>query len=814
MDDLRQDLRYAFRVLAKRPLFTLVAALSLAIGIGATTALFSVVNVLVLRPLPGVDGYERAVELGRGNRGHGFDTFSWPEILDIRSQAGALDRVAAYRMASFSYDTGDGGVPITAMLVSSGYFDALGVRPARGRFLAPDADQGLGGHPEVVVSQGFWQNHLGGGEVLGRTIRLNRQAFTVVGVTPEAFGGHMIGIRNEVWVPLTMAPAMHEVPEAIFDQRSASWVQAVGRLAPGATLDQADAQVAALFERLQTAHPDTNRDRTARVIPLGPIPGGGRTAVVGFLGALMTLVTLVLMVTCANVAGMFLARAAAREKEIAVRLAVGSGRARLVRQLLTESLVVFVAGGAGGALLAWWGTGLVDFGSLPIPVDLSLDLRPDGTVLAFALAVTLGVGLVFGLVPALQAVRPDLLTILRDEGGAGRRRSRLRSAFVTSQVGLSLVLLAAAGLFLRSLQGASRVHTGFDARGVYSTSLDLDREGYGPEEGRSFLVSLRERLAGLPGVESSAVALDLPMDLSSHGTAAWPEGWVGPDGEPSLGVDFNIVSPGYFRTLGIEQVRGRLLEDADRLGSEEVAVVSRAFAEQVWPGGDAVGRRIRFNASDGPLITVVGVVDDVKNQTIMDARKPFVYRPYQQSYDARVDVLVRSRRDPADLAASVRAAILDVDPSVSLTPVVSVDRLTSVGILPQRIAASVATGLGALALLLSGLGIYGVVAYTVSRRTREIGVRMALGAGAGRVRRDVVVGALKLVLPGMAVGGGLALLLGRFLESNGFLLGTRGTDPVALGSVAAGLVGVVLLASFVPARRASTVHPVEALRYE
>lgn len=816
MDTLRQDLRFAFRTLVRRPVFALVAILSLALGIGVNSALFSVVNVLVLRPVPGVEGYERVVELGRDSRGGGFDTFAWPDFQDIRSEVGALEEVAGYRFASFSFDTGEGGARLSGQFVTPSYFDALGLRPARGRFFGAEAATGFGEHPVAVVSHDFWQGRLGGdAEAVGSTIRLNRMPFTVVGVTPEAFRGHTVGISQDVFVPMTMAPALEAVSRETFDSRRSSWLQALGRLAPGATVGEADAQVEALFQRLQEAHPDSNRDRTASVIPLGPVPGGGRAAVVGFLGALAALALLVLLVTCANVAGMFLARASAREREIAIRLAVGSGRGRLVRQLLTESLLVFILGGTLGAAVAFWAMGLVDIGALPVPVDLSLDLSPDLRVLSLAMAVTLGTGVLFGLFPALRATRSEIVSTLKDDAGGGRvGRSLMRRVFVSTQVGLSLVLLVAAGLFLRALQRTAHVDTGFDPENVYVTDLDLDLEGYDREGGEVFASTLRGRLEDIPGVTVAALSLDLPMDLGSHGTGVWPEGWTGPDGGESLGVDFNVVTPGYFRALEMELVRGRGFESTDRSGSEEVAVVSTTFVERAWPGENPLGRRLRFGSDEGPWVTVVGVVEDVKNQTVMDEAAPFVYRPLHQDFRSQLGVLVESPRPHAEVAEVVRATILDVDPGISLTPVHTLEGVTSVGVLPQRIAASVATSLALLALLLSGIGLYGVVAYAVAQRTREIGIRMALGAGSGRVLRHVLGGSLLLTLPGLAVGAVLAGVLARLLQAGGFLLGVDAFDPLALAGVAALLTAVVAVATLIPARRAAGVEPSRALRYE
>lgn len=813
MDALRKDLAYALRSLLKRPLFTVVAALSLAIGIGATTSMFSVFHVFAFRPAPGVEGWDRAVEIGRGTRGRGFDTFSYPDFEDVREGVPALEEVAGWRSGSFSLGTDEGGVRMTGMYVTANYFDALGVRPARGRTFTAD-EEGAAADGVVVVSDRFWRDHMEASpEALGSTVRLNRRPMTVIGVLPPAFVGHYAAIRTDLYVPLPLVTAMNEVRPGTLTNRGSSWMQVVGRLAPGATVEEADAQVSALFQRLQEAYPDSNRDRTARVIPLGPIPGGGRAPALGFLGALLGLVVLVLLVTCANVAGMFLARAAAREREIAIRLAVGSGRARLVRQLLTEAVLLFALGGGGGVLLAWWGMGFVDLAALPLPFEVSLDLRPDPLVLGAGLGLALLTGLVFGLAPAIQAVRTDILPSLKTESGSGGGRvSRLRKAFASGQVALSLVLLVAGGLFLRSLQEAATVHTGFEPADAYATTLDLDIEGYDEASGVQFLDRLRQRVAAIPGVEAVALGSDLPLDLGSRGTSIRPEGWEGP--EERLGVEFNQVTPGWFETLGTPVLQGRIFDEGDRAGSQEVAIVSRALAERVWPGQDPLGRTFEFSLDGSVTVTVVGVVEDVKNQTLMEEDDPFVYRPLAQAYEPDVTLAVRSARPHGEIAAAVRSAILEVDPSVSLTPVRSVDRLTSIGVLPQRMGASVAGILGMVALVLSGLGVYGVIAFVVQQRTREIGVRMALGAGTARVLRHILGGGLELALPGLAVGAALAAVVAVGLSRLHVLLGVEPADPATLLAVAALLLAVVLLASAIPARRAAGVPPSEALRHE
>ncbi|MGD8321415.1 MAG: ABC transporter permease, partial [Gemmatimonadota bacterium] len=644
MDTLATDLRLALRQIRRRPVFAIVAALSLAIGVGANTAIFSAVSALLLRPVPGVRQPDRVVELGRTQQGHGFDSFTYPDYVDVRDQVAAFQSAAAYTWEVFSLSRGGEGERITGMQVTPSYFDVMGVRPALGRFFTEEEDR-PGGDPTVVVlDHDFWRARLGGDpSVVGSTVRINRVSFTVVGVAPDDFHGHTVGFRPDVYMPLRAVLLLKEGWDQ-FDNRGASWHQAVARLAPGATVEEADTQVKGVFTRLGEAYPDVEKGRSASVVPLGLVPGAARTGVSAFLGVLMGMAGLMLLVTCTNVAGMFIARATSREKEIAVRLALGSGRRRLVRQLLTEALAIFILGGAVGGALGAGVLGLVPVDRLPLPIDISVDLSPDLRVLAFALAVTLLTGVAFGLLPALQATRLSLVPALKDDGSHHAGVGRLRRVFVSGQVGLSLVLLVAAGLFLRSLQRAARVETGFDATDTYLTQVDLSLEGYDPERGAAFQHQLDARLAAIPGVQAAGLSIDLPLDLGSHGTSVVPEGWTGPGGREGVGVGFNFVSPGYFDALKIPVERGRVFTGDDGAGAEPVAVVSRTFADRVWPGEPAVGHRLRVQLA--PMSeewrTVVGVVEDVKNQVLTEQPKPFVYLPLWQVYRPSLRVVVRA----------------------------------------------------------------------------------------------------------------------------------------------------------------------------
>ncbi len=809
MPELLSDVRYAIRSLSKRRGFTLVAVLSIALAIGFNTAIFSAVNALLLRPVPGVVGADRVVELGRTNRGSGFDSFSYLDFRDLRENVEELSELSAWRMLPVSHGAEEGGERVVAMVVSPGYFPALGVTPAAGRFFAADDDVPGVSPATVVISHAFWQTRLGGApNVVGSTVDVNRTPFTIIGVAPPSFRGHFPLVGVELWLPVARIDlAEPSFNTTNFDRRGAIWHQVIGRLAPGVTMERAELAVRSEMARLAEAYPETNDTRGATLVELGPVPGGGRGMIRGFLGALLALVGLVLLVAAANVGGMLLARGAAREREVAIRIALGSGRARLVRQLTAESVLLFLAGAVVGLALAWWASSLVSVIAAP-GLEITLDLAPDRTVFVFTFGIALATGLLFGLVPALQTSRPELVSSLKDEGRTGRRGTRTRRLFVAFQVGVSIILVTAGGLLVRSLQEARQVSPGFDAEGVHLVTLDLSLDGYTDETGPDFQMEMRNALAARPGVSHAALAVDLPMDLSEWGNAVWPDGWEDPEGR-GMSVDANFVSADYFETLRIPVVRGRGFTDGDRTGSAPVVVVSETLAREAWPEGDAIGQQIRWNERESEPRTVVGVVADTKNQTLGEPLDGMIYLPLMQEYQGAVSVLARG---PGVTPATLRSALLEADPRLAISAPQTLAEITAVGLLPARVAAYVAGLLGALGLFLSALGIYGVVAHGVVQRRREIGIRMAIGAEAGRVLRGVINDGIRLALPGLLLGAVAALVVARLIR--GMLFGVSPTDPLTLVAVALLLLATVAVASWVPARRAASVDPVEALRAE
>jgi predicted permease len=812
MNTLLQEFRFALRFLRRRPLFVAVAVGSLAIGLGVNTAIFSVVNALLIRSPAGIPDPGRVVEIGRTDGGRGFDTFSYPELLAMREEATPLAEVAGWSWYPLSLSTGGSGERISGLVASHNYFDVMGIRPYLGRFIAADEDAVPGTGTVVVMSYRFWRDRFGSDPgVIGTDVDINRRAFTVVGVAPEAWRGHIFGLDPDVYIPLTMRTVAQPGPLE-FDNIRWSWFTAVGRLAPGATVEQADAAVAAVIGRLADQTVDERFRRGATAIPIGLVPGAGRGGIAAFFGLILGAVGLVLLITCANVAGMLIARALSREREIAIRLAIGAGRLRLVRQLMAESLLLFGLGGVGGVLLAWWATGLLNSVRLPIPIRLEFDFSPDIRVLGAGMAVALVTGIIFGLAPALQATNPGLVGALKNEAASGRSRAGLlRRVFVSAQVALSLVLLVAAGLFLRSLEEAASINSGFDAANVDLVAFDLSIDGYDEARGGIFINELLDRMRERPRVRSAAVAIDLPLDLASHGSPVYPEGYEPTDGATRVGGSFNVVSEGYFETLDIEIRRGRGFAATDRDGATPVVIVSRTFAERAWPDLDPIGRRVR-NDEAAPWLTVVGVADDVKNQLLSEETEPMIYYPIRQRYDPGMMLVVRG--DPASgrMATEMLETIREVDPALSVDLPQSLEAYTAVGILPQRLGAIVTTALGLMALLLSAIGVYGVIAYMVAQRKREIGVRIAFGARARDVVSLILRGALGIAVPGLVIG--LVLAFGFGLLLRGFILGVAPVDPVTFIMMPAILLAAVVIASVGPARKASAVEPLEALRAE
>jgi macrolide transport system ATP-binding/permease protein len=813
------DLKYAFRLLIKSPAFTAVAVLSLALGIGANSAIFSLVNAVLLRPIP-VDGADRLVSVfTTDQRNPGNLPLSHLNYKDLRSQNQVFTDMGAFTFAQVNWSTGKESEQILLQVVSGNYFSVLGAQPAIGRGFLPEED--VKATPVVVISQGFWDRNLGKDpNVVGRTLTLNRTPFTIVGVAPEGFTGTLLGGNPAGWVPM----AMHDVVQPNFDwyeQRRGLFLFAFGRLKPGVPVEQARANLRGVFGQLEQAFPVDNKGRSAGAVPLLDArlnPNGQDGApIVQRSVILMTVVGIVLLIACANIANLLLARATRRRKEIAVRLALGAERSRLVRQLLTESLLLSAIGGVLGMLLAYWLLDVLIAGDLQLPFPIGDDVTVDGRVLTFTALLALSTGLLFGLAPALQASRPDVVPVLKNEmvpSVANQRGWRglfsLRQALVICQVALSLVSLVAAGLFFRSLNHAKAIDPGFETRGVLMMNVNLGREGYTPDRGQLFYQQVVERLSGLPGVRHVSVAQGAPL-AGGLLRSVFPEGADTTTRDRIL-VQVNSVSPGYLDTLGIPLLRGRDFSLNDTTGAPLVVVINETMAQRFWPGEEAIGKRFKF-FGDEQFTTVIGVARNSKYNGVAEDPIPFIYQPLRQNYSPNAALHVRAEGNATGLASAMRAAVLEIDPTLSVFNIRTLEEQVSDSLGALRVNVVMLATFGSLALLLASIGLYGVASYAVSQRTREIGVRMALGARPSSVLGLVLGRGLMLVGIGVALGLGAAILISTRISPT-LLPNVSVRDPLTLVSTAALLSVVALVANYIPARRATRIDPLLALRAE
>jgi predicted permease len=822
LDDARRDLRHSVRLLRRNPLFALTATLSLAIGIGANATIFTVAQGLLFHTPAGVAQPDRVVDIGTTRNGNGFGTSAYPNFLDLRARATTFDGVYATGLfsAPVSLGTSDTAERVFAYPVSINYFAVLGAHPAAGRLFGEGDSEQPGASPIVVLSHGFWTRRFSQDRaIVGQSLRLNGRPFTVVGVASEGFQG--TGIRTcDLWTPLT-TPAT--APRNLTDRAGASLLIG-GRLKDGVPMTQAAAEVGAIGRALQREYPEENRDRGLALAASSPVPGSV-TPIAVFLALLMVIVAIVLVIACANLAAVLLARAAARRREIAVRLAMGAGRARLVRQLLTETLLLFVLGGVAGLVLARTMTSLLAslLPVLPFPIEVSLAL--DGRAIAFTAGLSLFAALLSGLAPALQASKADVVPALKDDAESLFGRSRLRHTFVIAQVALSLVLVIVAGLFARALRHVVTIEPGFDPRGVELASIDPSQAGYTATTGPLFVRSLIDRVRQMPAVASATIAAVPPggFEVRRHGLTV--PGIPPPRGRRFWDVDWNLVEPGYFTTLRIAMTAGRDFNDADREGAPFVAVISEATARQFWPGKpirDALGQSLvqpTFGAggptNDVKALRVIGVVRDIKANSLVDgATLPSVYVPLQQQYTSTVTTvtIVARASHGQRIANEVRSVVAAMNPDLPIISSQTLEESVALGLVPQRIAASVAGSLGLVGLLLAAIGIYGVTAYAVTRRTREIGIRVALGAQRREIVSLVLAQGMSLAAIGAIIGLALAAAAGMALAP--MLFGIPAIDPLTFAGAALLFVAVSLVACYVPARRATKVDPLTALRCE
>jgi predicted permease len=803
------DLRHAVRLLAKSPGFALVAVLTLAVGLGANATVLSWVRGILLEPLPGVPDQDRLLVLSGKSRSGDDRSMSVPDLRSLQEDQDRV-QVVGFNMLSLSLAADERPEKVWGSLVTGNFFDALGVPAVLGRTFTKEEDGAPGAHPVVVVSHDFWVRHFDADRaILGQTILLNRHPFTVVGVAAPGFQGAQAGLRTDLWVPLAMQETV--VPGGSrLEQRGSHWMEALARLRPGVTMAQGRAAVDGIASRLSREYPDTNDGVRFVLFRFWNAPVGASGFLMPVLAVLAAMAALVLLLACANVANLLLVRALGRRREIAVRSALGAGRSRLVRQLLTESLLLAVPAGILGMLLALGGVRLLTAFVPPVDAPVSPVFRLDGEVLALTAALTVLTGLAFGLAPALQTAPRRIASVLRDESAAtlGGRKGRARSALVVAQIALSCLLLIAAGLFVRSLGRGGEIDPGFQTRNALLVATDLFPNGYDEARGRVFYREALRRLSALPGVESASVAIYLPLDFGgSSSTSLAVDGYV-PKPKEEVVVEYNIVGPDYFRTMGIPLVAGRDFGLHDDDSTACTVAVNETMARRYWrEKAGALGGRIKvWNQDCG----VVAVAKDGKYHQLGETPRPFFYMSILHMYRSNSVIHVRTAGDPLALAPALRREIQAMDPYLPLSAMKSLRQHLRISVFAQRLAASFLGAFGLLALVLATVGLYSVIRYAVSQRTREMGIRLALGAQARDITRLVVREGMLLALAGLGLGLLAAAGITRFLES--LLLGVSATDPAVFVGVTALLAAVCAAACWLPARQAAAVDPMVALR--
>jgi macrolide transport system ATP-binding/permease protein len=809
MPTFLNDLRYGARTLVSRPGFALTAVLMLALGIGANATIFSWIDGFILRPITGAVHADRLVSVHGTTLTRRDISVSYPNFADMRERMPeSLEGMTAIRLVALNVRTDGDPERAWGELVTSDFFSVLGVAPVHGRLFGPEDGRAPGASPVVVLSHAYWLRRFDGDlSALGRVLAVNGQPFTIVGVAPPDFDGAMPAMAVDLWVPMMMQQAI--VPGDRLTARGNAWLTVLARLAPGADVPRVQVELSAVAAELEAEYPEVNEDRGVAVYPLWRDPQSAAGDLGPVLGLLLAVTAVLLLIVCANLASLLLARGTGRAREVAVRLALGATRGRIVRQLLTESLLLAIAGGAAGVVVAYWGSQLIWLFVPPSPLPIDASVSPGRTMLVLSLTLAVMTTVLFGLLPALQTTRPALVPSLKEVRGVVGGRWWVRSTLVVAQVALSVVLLVGAGLFVRTFENTRTADVGFGIEHGLIASIDLQAGGYDEARGVRLFRDLLGNAQALPGVASAALARDVPLKLGSGSdTSVTVEGYEPAPGE-EITIYYDRITPDFFETMEIPVVAGRPFTDADDDDGPLTVVINETMARRYWPDGDAVGGRVDL----GDWATVVGVVADVTYTTVGAPPVSYMYLPLYTFYRPDMTLIVRTdTADPGATLGSIRAAVRTLDPDLPVFDVRTMAEHKQAATFLTRLAAMLLGAFGSMALLLAGVGLYGLLAFVVGQRTQEIGVRVALGAGAGDIRRLVVWHGLRLTAVGAAAGLALAVLL--FPLASSQLVGVSATDGVTYAVATLVLLAGGVAASYVPARRAARVDPIQALRYQ
>jgi predicted permease len=808
-----RDLRLAWRLFIKNPAFTAIVVTTLALGIGLNTAVFSAVDALLLRPLPGVRRPDEIMQLYRSWPGDvKYGSNSVPHYQSVRDLSkDVFTDVAVWDFEALSVTTSDKPARAFGQMVSANFFSLLGVQPVKGRFFLPEEDIGRGAHPVVVLSEAAWKTMFGGDPaIIGRQIVLNGRSYGVIGIAPNDFRGIMPIVQPSMWVPLMQWSDIRPGDNG-FESRSQNSLNMIARLKPGVTAALARTRMTSLIADLRRLYPDDYKSSGITIVPQAEagVHPMFRSTEVGLTAIVMAVVAILLLIACVNVANLFLARARDRAREMAIRLSLGARRSTLLRQLLVESLFFAGVSGIASLAVATWAISLANKIQLPFDIPFGADMQLSPSVLLFALGASVATGLLFGIAPALQATRPSLVPALKGESPAGRSRARASNGLVVAQMSLSIVLLVCAGLFLRNLRQVTTIDKGFNSSNLLIANVDPSLQGYDRARTEEFYRRITERLGALPAVRSVATASRVPLGLSNSDAGVTIPGYTPPPNE-NMSIGYNVVGPGYFEAMGIPLTKGREIAARDDSTAQRVVVVNQHFADHFWPGKDPIGRVVHAMISGDH--TVIGVVPTGKYNRLGEDPQSYMYFAQLQHFDAGRWLQIRTAGDPAAFIPTLRAEIAAIDADLPLADVRTADAHLGVALLPARLTGAVLGIFGLLGLGLAAIGIYGVMAYAVAQRTREIGIRMAIGAARNDVVRLLMRQGLTLVVAGMGIGLALAVIAARLAKS--MLYGSGGFDVVTFAGVPILLMGVAALAIWIPSRRASGMDPVAALRRE